>query len=66
MAHVIRMEATRTVKILTEWVPGAVRLVGRPRLSSLYQVEEYLKRMKVRNWRERERGVRIEDCRLKS
>jgi hypothetical protein len=48
------MEATRNVKKLTEWEPGAVRPVGRPRLRWLDQVEEDLMRMKVRNCRERE------------
>jgi hypothetical protein len=51
------MEATRAVKKLTEWEPGSVRPVGRPRLRWLDQVEEDLMRMKVRNWREREREV---------
>jgi hypothetical protein len=54
VAHVIRMEATSTVKKLTEWEPGTVRPVGRTRLRWLDQVEEDLMRMKVRNWRERE------------
>jgi hypothetical protein len=53
--NVIRMEATRTVKKLTEWEPGAVRPVGRPRLRWLDQVEEDLMRMEVRNCREREK-----------
>jgi len=50
--HVIRME-TRTVKKLTEWEPCSPRPVGRPRLRWLNQVEEDLKKMKVRNWREK-------------
>jgi hypothetical protein len=53
-AHVIRMDTTRTVKKLTEWEPCSSRQVGRPRLRWLDQVEEDLKMMKVRNWRERE------------
>ena len=44
-----------TVKKLTEWEPCSSRPVGRPRLRWLDQVEEDLKKMKVRNWRERER-----------
>jgi hypothetical protein len=59
VAHVIRMEATRTVKKLTEWEPGAVRPVGRPRLRWLDQVEEDLMRMKVRNWREKCKDRRL-------
>jgi hypothetical protein len=53
------MEATRTVKKLTEWEPGAVRPVGRPRLRWLDQVEEDLMRMKVRNRREKCKDRRL-------
>jgi hypothetical protein len=45
------MDAARTVKKLTEWEPCLSRAVGRPRLRWLEQVEEDLKRMKVRSWR---------------
>ena len=48
------MDTTRTVQKLTEWEPCSSRPVGRPRLRWLDQVEEDLKKMKVRNWRERE------------
>ena len=48
-AHVIRMDTTRTVKKLTEWEPCSSRATGRPRLRWLDQVEEDLKKMKVRN-----------------
>ena len=51
-AHVMRMDTTRTVKILTEWEQCSSRAVGRQRLRWLDQVEEDLKKMKVRNWRE--------------
>ena len=51
------MDKTRTVKKLTEWEPCSSRPVGRTRLRWLDQVEEDLKKMKVRNWREREREV---------
>jgi hypothetical protein len=47
------MDKTRTVKKLTEWEPCSSRAVGRPRLRWLDQVEEDLKKMKVRNWREK-------------
>ena len=63
-AHVIRMDTTRIVKKVTEWEPCSSRPVGRPRLSWLDQVEEDLKKMKVRNWRER--SVKIEECGTKS
>jgi len=53
------MDTTRTVKKLTEWEPSSSRPVGRPRLRWLDQVEEDLKKIKVRNWRERERSVKI-------
>jgi hypothetical protein len=51
VAHVIRMDTTRTVKKLTEWEPCSLRPVGRPRLRWLDQVEEDLKKTKVRNWK---------------
>jgi hypothetical protein len=38
------MDATRTVKKLTEWEPRLSRPVGRPRLRWFEQVEEDLKR----------------------
>jgi hypothetical protein len=47
------MDTTRTVKKLTEREPCSSRAVGRPRLRLLDQVEEDLKKMKVRNWREK-------------
>jgi hypothetical protein len=47
------MDTTRTVKNLTEWEPCLSRAVGKPRLRWLDQVEEDLKKMKVRNWREK-------------
>ena len=53
VAHVNRMGTTRTVKKLTEWEPYSSRPVGRPRMRWLDQVEEDLKKMKVRNWREK-------------
>jgi hypothetical protein len=49
-AHIMRMKATRTVKKVTEWKPCSSRTLGRPRLRWLDQVEEDLKKMKVRNW----------------
>jgi len=58
-AHVIRMDTTRTVKKLTEWEPSSSRPVGRPRLRWLDQVEEDLKKMEVRNWREKCKDRRL-------
>ena len=58
-AHVIRMDTTRTVKKLTKWEPCSSRPVGRPRLRRLDQVEEDLKKMKVRNWREKCKDRRL-------
>ena len=51
--HVIRMDPTKTVEKLTEWKPCSSRPVGKPRLRWLDQGEEDLKKMKVRNWREK-------------
>jgi hypothetical protein len=73
--HVIRMDTKRTVKKLTEWDPRLSRPAAvKPRLRWLNQVEEDLKKMKVRNWREKckdrreigERSVKIEDGGTKS
>jgi hypothetical protein len=47
------MDAARTVKKLTEWETCLSRPVGRPRLRWLEQVEEDLKKVKVRNWRKK-------------
>jgi hypothetical protein len=58
-AHVIRMDTTRTVKKLTEWNPHLSRPVGKPRLRWLNQVEEDLKELKVRNWREKCKDRRL-------
>jgi hypothetical protein len=52
-AHVIRMYTTRIVKKVTEWEPRSSRPEGRQRLRWPDQVEKDLKKMKVRNWRER-------------
>jgi hypothetical protein len=50
-AHVIRMDTKGSVKKLTEWDPRPSRPVAKPRLRWLNQVEEDLKKVKVRNWR---------------
>jgi hypothetical protein len=52
------MDTTRTVKKLTVWEPCSSRPVGRPRLRSLDQVED-LKKMKVRNWRQKCKDRRL-------
>ena len=52
-AHVIRMDKIRTIKKLNEWVSSLTRPVGKPRLRWLDQVEEDLRKMKVRNLREK-------------
>jgi len=53
------MDTVRTVKKLTEWEPCSSRPLGRPRLRWLKQVEEDLKKMKVRNWREKCKDRRL-------
>jgi transposase len=58
-ARVIRMDTTRIVKKVTEWELRSSRPVGRPRLRCLNQVEEDLKKMKVRNWREKCKDGRL-------
>ena len=58
-AHVMRMDTARTVKKLTEWEQCSSRAVGRPRLRWLDQVEEDLKKMKVRNGREKCKDRRL-------
>jgi hypothetical protein len=47
------MDPLRIVKKLTEWEPCSSRSVGKPRLRWIDQVEEDLKKMKVRNWRKK-------------
>jgi hypothetical protein len=59
LAHVIRMDTTRTDKKLTDWEQRSSRPVGRPRLRWLDQVEEDLKKMRVRI-----RGEKCKDRRL--
>jgi len=56
MLHLID---TRIVKKVTEWEPLSSRSVGRPRLKWLDQVEDNLKKMKVRNWREKCKDRRL-------
>ena len=58
-AHVSRMDTTRIVRKVTEWEPCSSRPVGRQRLGLLDQVEEDLKKMKVRNWREKCKDRRL-------
>jgi hypothetical protein len=50
---------TRTVKKLTEYLPCSSRAVRRPRVRWLDQVEEDLKKMKVRNWRQKCKDKRL-------
>jgi len=58
VAHVIRMDTIGTVKKVTEWESCSSRPAGRPRLRWLEQVED-LKKMKVRNWREKCKDKRL-------
>jgi hypothetical protein len=53
------MDAARTVKKLTDWETCLSRPVGRPSLRWFEQVEEDLKKMKVRNWREKCKDRRL-------
>jgi len=53
------MDTTRIVKKVTEWEPFSSRPVGRPRLRWSDQIEEDLKKMKVRNWREKCKDRRL-------
>jgi hypothetical protein len=53
------MDTTIIVKKVTEWEPRSSRPVGRPRLRWLDQVEEDLKMMKVRNWRDKCKDRRL-------
>jgi hypothetical protein len=58
-ANVIRMDTKRTVKKLSEWDPRLSRPAGKPRLRWLNQVEEDLKKMKVRSCREKCKDRRL-------
>jgi hypothetical protein len=53
------MDPLRTVKKLMEWEPCSSRPVGKPRLRWIDQVEEDLKKMKVRKWREKCKDRRL-------
>jgi hypothetical protein len=53
------MDVTRTVNELTECEPCLSRPVGRPRLRWFEQVEEDLKKMKVRNGKEKCKDRRL-------
>jgi hypothetical protein len=53
------MHTTRIVRKVIEWEPCTSRPVGRPRLGWFDQVEEDLKKMKVRNWREKCKDRRL-------
>ena len=53
------MDTIRTVIKLTDWEPCSSRPVGRPRMRWLEQVEEDLKKMEVRNWREKCKDRRL-------
>jgi hypothetical protein len=51
------MDTKKTVKKVTEWQPCSSRPVGR--LRWLDQVEEDLKKVKERNWREKCKDKRL-------
>jgi len=53
------MDTRIIVKKVTQWEPCLSRPVGRPRMRWLDQVEEDLKKMKVRNWREKCKDRRL-------
>jgi len=53
------MDTKRIVKKVTEWEARLSRPVGRPRLRWLDQVEEDLKKMKVRKCREKCKDRRL-------
>jgi hypothetical protein len=53
------MDTKRTVKKLTEWEPRLWRPVGKPRPRWLNQVEEDLKKMKMRSCREQCKDRRL-------
>jgi hypothetical protein len=53
------MDTRSIVKKVTEWEPYSSRPVGRPRLKWLDQEEEDLKKMKVRNWRDKCKDRRL-------
>ena len=53
------MDTTGIVKKVTEWEPRSSRPIGRPKLRWLDQVEEDLKKTKVRNWRKKCKDRRL-------
>jgi hypothetical protein len=53
------MGLLRTVQKLREWEPCLSIPVGKSRLRWIDQVEEDLKKMKVRNWKEKCKNRRL-------
>jgi hypothetical protein len=51
LGHIERMPDDRTVKKITNWKPIAPRYIGRPKLRWEEDVRNYLKAMKVQNWK---------------
>jgi hypothetical protein len=52
LGHIQRMDTSRIAKRIFEWKPIGRRSLGRPRLRWLDDVCDYLKMLKVRNWKE--------------
>jgi len=59
MGSTVRMDTTRIIKKVNEWEPCSSRPAERPRLRWLDKVEEDLKEVKARNWREKCKDRRL-------
>jgi hypothetical protein len=52
LGHIQRMDQARPTRTLLDWKTMGTRPVGRPRQRWQENVMEYLKKMKVKNWKE--------------
>jgi len=59
LGHVQRRDQARPTRKLLEWKPMGIRPVGRPRQRWQEDVMEDLKKLKVKNWKERAKDRRI-------
>jgi len=53
LGHIQRMDQARPTRKLLDWKPMGTRPVGRPRQQWQEEVMEDLKKLKVKNWKDR-------------
>jgi len=52
LGHIRRMDQARPTRKLLDWKPMGTRPVGKPRQRWQEYIMEYLKKLKVENWKE--------------